>query len=43
MPHKANPLNLFDLLPALLLATLATTAGLGAEENTDGTPASQRE
>ena len=34
MPHKANPLNLFDLLPALLLATLATTAGLGAEENT---------
>ena len=34
MQHKASSLNLFQLLPALLLAALATTAGLDAEEDT---------
>ncbi|MYA09075.1 MAG: TonB-dependent receptor [Holophagales bacterium] len=34
MQYKDNPLNPFQLFPALLLAVLATTAGLDAEDNT---------
>ena len=34
MQRTRNTLDLFRLVPTLLIATLATTAGLHAEENT---------